>query len=48
MSKKKRKKDVSTQEIETFDYMKTIKTNLLNVLKDEHITYYTRPCNQNK
>ena len=37
MSKKKRKKDVSTQEIETFDYMKTIKTNLLNVLKDENI-----------
>ena len=37
MSKKKRKKDIPTQDIETFDYMKTIKTNLLNVLKDDSI-----------
>ena len=37
MSKKKRKKDMPNEDIESFDYMKTIKTNLLNVLKDEAI-----------
>ena len=36
MSKKKRKKDVP-QDVESFDYMKTIKTNILNVLKDDSI-----------
>jgi hypothetical protein len=38
MSKKKRKKDIPNEEnIESFDYMKTIKTNLLNVLNNENI-----------
>jgi hypothetical protein len=38
MSKKKRKKDVP-QDTEIFDYMKTIKTNILNVLKDDSILH---------
>ena len=38
MSKKKKKKNIPNEEdIESFDYMKTIKTNLLNVLNNENI-----------
>ena len=37
MSKKKKKKDIPQEDIETFDKIKTIKTNLSNILKDESI-----------
>ena len=37
MSKKKRKKDIPQEDIEVFDKIKTIKTNITNILKDKII-----------
>jgi hypothetical protein len=35
MSKKKKKKDIPKDDNETFDYMKTVKTNISNIINDE-------------